>query len=1134
MLKKYLLIIILSSGIFSIQNIFAQKDFQPDYESSRPWVYWYWMQSAYSKEGITADLEAMKDAGIAGAYLMSIKGPTDPPLMDPPILQLSDKWWELVHFAITEADRLDLKIAMHASDGFAVAGGPWIEPEHSMQKVVWTDTILTGGKDFNIQLEQPENYEGYYEDIAVFAIPQQTQEITSSELQPKVTSTLNDFDASFLTYPGKSDEFKMYEKGWVQYEFDQPFTCKSINIESKGVNYQAHRLRILVSDDGENFRDLGRLMAPRHGWQDWGIPYTHSIEPTKAKYFRFVYDPEGTEPGAEDLDAAKWKQSLKVSKIILSNQPKIDNYQGKSGLVWRISPETAQIPAEDFIPEAQMINISENLDENGRLNWNAPDGDWNIMRFGHTSTGQENETGGGGKGLEVDKFDPEAVKFQFQKWFGKSAEIAGANRVPEVLSILHIDSWEAGSQNWSTVFRKEFKERRGYDLVNFLPVMAGVPIESQETSEQVLYDVRKTISELIVDNFFGTMQAEADKLGVKFSSENVAPTMVSDALMHFKNVDFPGGEFWLRSPTHDKPNDMLDAISGGHIYGKHIIQAEAFTELRMDWDEDPELLKPMADRNYALGINRFFYHVFVHNPWTDRKPGMTLDGIGTYFQRDQTWWEPGKAWVEYCRRVQFQLQKGIPVVDLAVFTGEELPSRAVLPDRLLPFIPNIFGEKRIVSEKERLENKGQPTAKMPKEVTYSKNVTDLTDWVNSMNGYKYDSFNPDVLLNEAKVVNGKIKFKGDIEYKTLLFPGSRKMSPNLMISTEVAQKILELIKTGATVFIAEKPTRISGFSNEENRNKWQSIIDEIWSGYKENIGSEKSNSWNIGKGKVIQLPYYEPNFNEIGVAPDVLFPGADRQIAENYAWHHRTTGKEEIYFISNQNGEEREVEISLRVSGKLPYQYDPVTDETIALKEWRIENGRTVLPLKFSKNGSLFIILKEDTEKQKAKNGKNWASFKAEKVLNENWQIQFDKEYYGPADALSVNQLFDWSTSKSDSIKYYSGTAVYTKTFQYKGKTEDIWLNLGEFSDIAEVSVNGKEIGVVWTFPHRIDISGALKKGVNKLEIKITNTWRNRLIGDQKLSEEERLTWTTAPYRLEGEDLLEAGLLGPVKLEKAE
>ena len=1092
--------------------------FEPTEDSAKPWVYWYWMKSAYSKEGITADLEAMKSAGIRGAYLMTIKGPDEKPLIDPPILQLSKEFWNMVHWALTEADRLHLKIAFHAADGFAVAGGPWITPEMSMQKVVWADTVISSNKTQNLKLPTPKHFEDHYRDIATFALPIEEDYKTSLNIHPKVTSTLPSFDASFLTDDSiEKTELRLYEKGWIQYEFEKPFSCKSIQIETKGNNYQAHRLGIEVSDDGENFKSLGRLEAPRHGWQDTDAYYTHSIVPTTAKYFRFVYNPEGTEPGAEDLDAAKWKQALKVTKIILSNEPLIDNYQGKSGAVWRISSKTsnAQILTEDCIDPSKMINISEFVDTAGVLNWESPKGHWRILRMGHTSTGHENATGGAGKGLEVDKFNSEAIRFQLDHWFGEMLRTAGPELASRVVETLHLDSWECGSQNWSPVFQEEFKNRRGYDLVDFLPVMAGIPIDNVDRTEQVLYDVRKTISELITNNFFGTLADEAKKSGVKFSSENVAPTMVSDALLHFKTVDYPGGEFWLKSPTHDKPNDMLDAISGGHIYGKDIIQAEAFTELRMDWDEHPGNLKTLADRNYALGINRFFYHVFVHNPWVDRKPGMTLDGIGTFFQRDQTWWEPGKAFFEYCENIQFQLQKGKPVIDLAVFTGEEIPSRSVLPDRLVPLIPNVFGESRVASEIIRLKNEGQPTAKMPKEVTYSKNTTDLSQWVNALNGYKYDSFNSDVLLNKAKVVNGKVSFGAGIAYGAILFPGTTKMTPNNAVSLAVAEKILALIKDGATVFVGEKPINSLGMLSDTENQKWYQVIDAIWS------------------GNVIKLPYLKPDFSEIGIQQDVLFPNLKNNESGTVAWTHRKTAESDIYFLSNQKEEKRQLEISFRISGKTPELYNPITNKTIALTNWKVEKDRTIISIELEPNASCFILFKGDTDENVSNGKQNWSEYETVQTLNEDWTLQFDTAFHGPSKPMQINKLFDWSTSENDSIKYYSGTATYTKTFIWnEDVSSQLLLNFEDINNIAEVKVNGKDVGVLWTYPFRINISEALKKGTNALEVKVTNTWANRLIGDQALPETERLTWTTASFRLEGNALLKAGLLGDIKIIK--
>ena len=327
-----------------------------------------------------------------------------------------------------------------------------------------------------------------------------------------------------------------------------------------------------------------------------------------------------------------------------------------------------------------------------------------------------------------------------------------------VLKYMHVDSWECGSQNWSDSFAKEFRTRRGYDLLPYLPLLAGIPMESAGRSEEILRDVRTTIAELVVDVFYQVLSDCAKEYDCQFSAECVAPTMVSDGLLHYQKVDLPMGEFWLNSPTHDKPNDMLDAISGAHIYGKNIIQAEGFTEVRGTWDEYPAMLKALLDRNYALGINRLFYHVYVHNPWLDRQPGMTLDGIGLFFQRNQTWWDKGaKAFSEYATRCQSLLQYGHPVTDIAVFTGEEVPRRSVLPERLVSSLPGLFGTERIESERIRLANEGQPLRVRPVGVTHSANMADPEKWVNPLRGYAYDSFNKDALLRLAKAENGRMK-----------------------------------------------------------------------------------------------------------------------------------------------------------------------------------------------------------------------------------------------------------------------------------------------------------------------------------------------------------------------------------------
>ncbi|HVW59364.1 MAG TPA: glycosyl hydrolase, partial [Puia sp.] len=407
-MRSKLLIILLTLSITGFSQTLEEGFYHPP-AAAKPWVFWYWMQGAVSKEGIRADLEAMRSAGIGGAYLMPIKGVKNPPLTDTPVEQLSPAWWEMVRYAMQEADRSGVKLAMHVCDGFAVAGGPWITPEMSMQKVTSSKVFAEGKVD--MQLPMPPMHEGYYRDVAVYALPVSPGwEQSTRTVAPKVTSEGATIKEGSIRCDGPC---------WVQYAFGQPFTCRTIIISATN-NYQAQRLLIQASDDGEHFRQLGRLEPPRHGWEDNDADVTHTIPAVTARYFRFVYDKRGSEPGAEDLDAAKWKPSLKVGSIGLSAMPSVDQYEGKAGEVWRISRWSGkhQLPDSICIARGRVMDISHYMDTSGRLTWTAPPGRWMVLRVGHTSTGHRNVTGGGGAGLECDKLNPAVAALQFDKWFG--------------------------------------------------------------------------------------------------------------------------------------------------------------------------------------------------------------------------------------------------------------------------------------------------------------------------------------------------------------------------------------------------------------------------------------------------------------------------------------------------------------------------------------------------------------------------------------------------------------------------------------------------------------------------------------------------------------------------------------------
>ena len=782
------------------------------------------------------------------------------------------------------------------------------------------------------------------------------------------------------------------------------------------------------------------------------------------------------------MDAAKWKPNLKIKQLRLHQEARLNQWEGKAGLVWRVAESTREeeIGKEDCYSLSQVINLTEQYknapashSKEKTITAVLPKGKWKLLRMGHTATGHTNATGGGGKGLECDKFNPRTVRKQFDNWFAQAFVKTHPEVARRVLKYMHVDSWECGSQNWSDSFAKEFRTRRGYDLLPYLPLLAGIPMESAGRSEEILRDVRTTIAELVVDVFYQVLSDCAKEYDCQFSAECVAPTMVSDGLLHYQKVDLPMGEFWLNSPTHDKPNDMLDAISGAHIYGKNIIQAEGFTEVRGTWDEYPAMLKALLDRNYALGINRLFYHVYVHNPWLDRHPGMTLDGIGLFFQRNQTWWDKGaKAFSEYATRCQSLLQYGHPVTDIAVFTGEEVPRRSVLPERLVSSLPGLFGTERVESERIRLANEGQPLRVRPVGVTHSANMADPEKWVNPLRGYAYDSFNKDALLRLAKAENGRMKLAEGMGYKVVVLPLSRPMNPEPVLSPAVRKKMDELKAAGVIV-----PA----------------------------------------------LPYTEEDFSAYGLERDMIVP-------EDVAWMHRSGELGDIYFVANQREETRTFTASMRINGRKPECWNPVTGEMNTHPSYRIHDNRTEVTLTLAPNESVFIVFptEEAADKERTSTDKR-------EPLNRTLETEeYTVTFLATGKTVVRKDLFDWSKEEDEQIRYYSGTAVYKATFRWKDKLkkgQPVYLNLGKVCNLATVRVNGIDCGTVWTAPYRADITSALKKGTNELEIEVTNTWANALKGVDEGKAPYDGIWTNAKYRKKEDTLLPAGLLGILTIE---
>ena len=1019
--------------------------------NTRPWTFWYWMYGAVSKAGIHADLQGMKDVGLGGCYLMPIRGTNERPDYKGTAQQLTSDFWDMVDYSFQQADSLGLQMGVHICDGFALAGSPAIKPAESMQKVVWSDTIVSGGKIKNLVLRQPEAYQGCYEDIATYAVQYAERPQIAKPNSVSLSEAISTAKGYYLAS----------KPAQITYAFDAPVTVRSMRITPHGNNVQSQRLLVQKSDDGVTYTDVKQLVPPRQGWQNTQCDYTFSLPTTTAKYFRFAWTPEGTEPGAEDLDAAKWKTVLKLDSIQLSNAPVINQYEGKSAAVWRIDATTDTL--YDKVKNVIRLDAS-----NGAINTKLPKGTWRIIRMGHASTGQMNATAGGGKGLEVDKFSVDATTKLFNSWFALFLQRPHA----DVVKYLHIDSWECGSQNWGYRFADEFKARRGYDLLEYLPVMAGVPMQN---AEKALKDVRLTINELVNEKFFQIFTTLAHDRGMLVSHESIAPTFPADGLEHYKYSDNPMGEYWLNSPTHDKPNDMLDAISGAHIYGKNIVQAEGFTEVRGVWNETPAMIKPLLDRNFALGMNKLFFHVNAHNPWLDRKPGMTLDGIGLFFQRDNTWYPLANGFVDYITRCQNILQQGKPVVDIAVFTGEEMPCRSLTPDRLVPMLPGLFGAERVASEKARLANVGQPMEESPVGVTHSAGILDLKDWCNALHGYKYDSMNRDVLLSTDA---DKFPYKVLVLPQTY-FPGQAAVT----LSAEVKQKVEQLKKSG--VVVIDKPLTTSLEPSTSNL---------------------QPTTFNLPPS-TFHLP------------PDIVLP-------DNMDYAHRKAEHSDYYFITNQQNEARTVTATFRQPSDASVSVVGMEmNQPIAFTQKQTADGRPQLTFDMPANGSVVV----DFGKAAATPQVVTTNAISVHDLPTKWTAHFES-----LDKDTVVTLpFGWTTSADPNMRNYSGIVTLTSSvlkssvFPVSTTNASLFtLKLGKVYDVAEVSVNGKVVGNAWTAPYEVLVpTDLIKKGKkNVITIRIANTWHNALQATDEGNPPYPGIWTNAKYRTKSKALLPAGI----------
>ena len=1020
-------------------------------QSAKPMVWWHWMNGNITPEGLRSDILWMHRAGIGGFHVFDAALST-PQMVEKRIAYMSDEWKDAFAGAIALADSLDMEVAIASSPGWSCTGGPWVEPADGMKKITWRTMSLEGGSVFEGKLPEPftvssrfQNVplpyeynhhqdgpipEWFYEDIAVLAVKLPAGYCKLEDLGAKVSSSGGHFDVSTLT-DGDLDNAGLLPPGpggfgWIQYEFPEPQSFKAVTIVNQTARNGGHGVpatckdSLLISDDGIHWRTLCGIT------QGAAQEQTEYIPEASARFWRLkIPNPEASyHYGILRLPAAP---ATEIGEFNLLSHLPVNHFEEKAGFA--AVCDLALYPSSKEAEACEVIDITDKC-KDGVLRWDVPEGKWTVYRFGTSLTGKKNHPASAeATGLEVDKLDKAAFSRYLHTYLDMYKDAAGGLLGKRGIQYLLIDSYESGAQNWTPLMKEEFPARRGYDLIPWLPALAGVIVESPEATERFLWDYRRTLGELFAENYDNATKVcrEYGMEGVFIESHEHGRNCLADGISIKKSASYPMSAMWIQSALGGSTTrrteglaDILESASTAHIYGQNLVAAESLTASgvnRQAYTYCPENLKPTADLELYAGVNRFVIHESSHQPLDDKVPGMGMYIYGQWFHRHETWAEQASAWTSYLARSCAMMQQGRFVADFLYYYGEDT---------------NVTAQ-------------------------FSRSELD------SPFGYRYDFAGPEALLKEIWVKHGKLVTRSGMEYSALVVGGQ-----GLRMSEEVRACIERIKAAGVRVI--------------EDGDCHKAVA---------------------------------------GIAPDIQAEGG-----ESLVFAHRTMPSAEIYWLCNSTRKAQSLDVSFRCSGRRPELWNPETGETREVS-WNMADGRTVIPLEFTPGEAYFIVFGEPV-REKSHIVKP-VKMKEALTLEGPWNVSFQEGRGAPASAV-FEHLASWTESSDPGIKYFSGTAKYTKEFEIEVSADRYELDLGGVCNMAEVTLNGTKLRTLWRAPFRIDVTGALKPGMNKLEISVTNLWPNRLIGDEQPGVKQRITYTTWPFYKAGDPLLVSGLLGPVKI----
>jgi hypothetical protein len=1055
-------------------------------ESAKPRTWWHWTGGNITLEGITKDLEWMQRVGIAGFQLADVSAGGGQSV-EPKIEFGSPEWYAAVRHAAAEADRLGLEMALFSSPGWSETGGPWVTPAQGMKRMVWSETRVEGPARFDAVLPQAPANLDFYADSVVLAFPLPAGEADAAARNPEVVSSGGETDAAALLDGDQRSGLMVSTPAaggpaWIELRFDEPFSARAITISGRAGGRAGVPVgRVLVGDSPDEMRTL--LTLPGAQLYRQGSIRTFAVPLTTARIWRIEMTGAPLDPALTmSQDPPLVVDSYELDEFVPHGGARIHRFEEKAGssqfLFEYESVPTPEVPASATVDLDTVVDLTTRMDADGRLKWDVPPGTWLIQRMGYVPTGARNRPATGpGSGLEADKLSAEHMEAYFHGYLDPIAARLGP-LFGGSLQYLVMDSWEAGMQNWTDAMTEEFQRRRGYDPTPYLPAMTGYVVGSAGISDRFLWDFRRTLADLWAENHYGTMRRllEAQGLGLYSEAAGVSLEIPEDTLLDKKNVTIPMAEFWVRDlhPRLMYYQDVRGAASAAHVYGKPLVAAESFTG---GGYESPFSLKKVSDYWLAQGINRMVFHTSAHQP-LDTKPGNTM--VGTHINRNITWAEEARPLMRYFARQLFMLQQGRFVADVAYLLDEGAPST-----------PAIWGAGT------------RPAPSV---------------------GHDYDFMNADVLLNLTSVdADGRIVLPSGMRYRLLILPESTRMRPALL------RKIRELVEGGATV-LGPRPTASPSLTGYPQANaEVRELAAAIWG----DLDGISRTIRYVGKGRVVWGRSPAEILERMNVVPDFEYGGGT--VDAELAWLHRRAGASDIYYLANLTDEPQDLEVRFRVADREAEVWHPDTG-AIEPASFESEGDRTLVPLRLDPREMVFVVFpRQASAPSRALQS---SRFTTVATIDGDWTLRFPPDLGAPA-GITLPALTSWTDNADAGVRYFSGTATYTKFLDaprdWLRPDARTLLDLGDVRDLAEVSVNGRSLGLVWKPPYRIDVTDALQSGRNEIEIAVTNEWTNRLIGDAVVPPERRVLSAAGGGRggFGGGGRAEppaSGLLGPVTI----